>query len=74
MSAYDIGIVDSQRTLDLLIYRVKKDHIMRLHSYFTYGGFDILAEEVFFLLFRHFLTYASMRCAIFLGLISPVLL
>lgn len=49
-----------------------KSYIML--SQFTYEGFTILAEVVFFLLFRHFLTYASIRCAIFLGLISPVLL
>jgi len=46
---------------------------MRLLSYFTYVGFVILVD-VFFLLFRHFFTYASIRWAIFLGLISPVLL
>lgn len=30
--------------------------------------------KLFFLLFLHFLTYASMRCAIFFGFISPDLL
>jgi len=65
--------IDALSASLILIYRIKI--IMQLHSYFTYGGFVILgAEEVFFLLFRHFFTYASIRWAIFLGLISPVLL
>jgi hypothetical protein len=71
--------------LQILLRRNRKSRnravgwLKRLHLYFTYAGFVILAVEeevvvVFFLLFRHFLTYASIRCAIFLGLISPVLL
>lgn len=49
-----------KRALDFNLSHEKSSRAIAF-SYFTYAGFVILVAEVFFLLFRHFFTYASIK-------------